>query len=279
MRKLLSAGFVRLFKAKSLWLGTALIFAMSVMVMLNEVRHVSDMEQAGYSYTAALDSCYYFVSPILGLFAAIFISLFIGTEYSDGTIRNKLMVGHTRTDIYLAHFIVCLAAGLFFIAAWLIGGLVGIPYLGLWQMGIQSVILYSLVAVFFIISFTGIYTLLCTLSTNKAVTAVAAIVIWLVLFLLSSKFYSDLSEPATVSDFMMTADGMQIGDPAPNPNYVGGSMRTLYYWILDILPTGQGILMAGTDISHPLRNIICSAAIALCTTICGILAFGKKDLK
>ena len=43
----------------------------------------------------------------MGLVAAVFISLFVGSEYSDGTIRNKLVVGHSRMRIYLANLIVC----------------------------------------------------------------------------------------------------------------------------------------------------------------------------
>ena len=46
----------------------------------------------------------------MGLVAAILTSMFIGSEYSDGTIRNKLVVGHSRMRIYLANLIVCSVA-------------------------------------------------------------------------------------------------------------------------------------------------------------------------
>lgn len=38
-----------------------------------------------------------------------FIGFFIGTDYSDGTLRNKIMVGHRRECIYLSNFITVLA--------------------------------------------------------------------------------------------------------------------------------------------------------------------------
>ena len=36
----------------------------------------------------------------MGLVAAILTSMFIGSEYSDGTIRNKLVVGHSRMRLH-----------------------------------------------------------------------------------------------------------------------------------------------------------------------------------
>lgn len=60
-----------------------------------------------YSNTDAL----IFVGGLYLIFAAaVVVGLFVGTEYSDGTIRNKLSAGHARRDIYLSKLIVCAAA-------------------------------------------------------------------------------------------------------------------------------------------------------------------------
>ena len=36
----------------------------------------------------------------IGIFIAIFVSIFVGKEQSEGIIRNKIIVGHKRINIY-----------------------------------------------------------------------------------------------------------------------------------------------------------------------------------
>lgn len=61
---------------------------------------IADMKQSGYP--TALDDRFFAYSFFIGILSAIFCSLFTGTEYSDGTIRNKIVVGHSRISIYLS---------------------------------------------------------------------------------------------------------------------------------------------------------------------------------
>lgn len=68
-----------------------------------------------------LDGCLFEGLPLMGLVSAIFTSLFIGSEYSDGTIRNKLVVGHSRMRIYLANLIVCSIASILISLAYTAG--------------------------------------------------------------------------------------------------------------------------------------------------------------
>ncbi len=44
-------------------------------------------------------------STMIGVVIAIFTSLFLGVEYSEGAIRNKISMGHKRTAIYLSNLI------------------------------------------------------------------------------------------------------------------------------------------------------------------------------
>lgn len=273
MSKLLRSNFSRLWKNRIFWLCSGFVCVCSAAYMLNAAFDQTE-------YYLNIDNYYFQLVPFLGLFIAVFTSLFLGTEYNDGTIRNKLIIGHTRADIYLANWIVCFTAGLFFLAAWLVSSLVGIPFFGLWKIGIPGLLTYIGIAVFFTAALTGIMVLLSTLLTNRAAAQVVAVLLFLGLMLLALNAYGRLWEPEFYNGIMIMADGVPTYyDPQPNPRYVSGAARILLEWIMDILPTGQGILMATQEISHPIREIICSVLIASGTTFFGILAFRKKDLK
>ena len=75
-----------------------------------------------------------------------------------------------------------------------------------------------------------------------------------------------------------TEDGMQMGEPAPNPNYVDGPRRDLYDFIVDLLPTGQCLKMYDNNIANPLRAMALSLCITVGTTAGGIALFRRKDL-
>lgn len=62
---------------------------------------------------------------------ALFACFFLGTEYSDGTIRCKISTGHCRSSIWLANFFtVCLAGAAFSLLYSATAVLVGLPLAG-----------------------------------------------------------------------------------------------------------------------------------------------------
>ena len=102
MRKLLSVNFSRLWKDKIFWLCMGAMLIYSVVYMLNGSRQAA-ISLSEYNYS--IDKYYFHFALAIGAFCSLFSSMFLGTEYSDGTIRNKIIVGHTRTSIYLANLI------------------------------------------------------------------------------------------------------------------------------------------------------------------------------
>jgi hypothetical protein len=117
--------------------------------------------------------------------------------------------------------------------------------------------------------------------TNKAGNAVAAIFIALALLILGSYFYNALCEPETYMNGMeINSDGTVIfGDEIANPAYIGGTLRTVYRVILNILPSGQQIWIADETVTHPLFMCICSLLMIVIFTSIGLSLFRKKDIK
>ena len=263
MRKLLAANFSRLWKDKTFWLCMGIMLVYSVVYMLNGCRQAT-LILSEYHYS--IDEYYFHFAIVIGAFCALFSSMFLGTEYSDGTIRNKIVVGHTRTSIYMADFILIFVVTLLLMVVWMIGALVGIPALGVWKIGGIHLLVYLLIAVMFAAAFSGIFTFVSMVSANKALTVAVSI-------------FNDLGQPEMVSGVEITANGMEMGEPAPNPNYVSGKMRILYEFILDFLPTGQGVQMWQLEISNPIRMLISSVFITAATTLGGIFVFKRKNLK
>ncbi|MDE6665072.1 MAG: hypothetical protein K2K14_02635, partial [Ruminococcus sp.] len=101
MNKLISANFARLFKSGVFKLYMIFSGGLSAfMIFMRYADYQNNMEQY-----AKLPPEYHtmdelaFVGLIYILFVVpILVGNFVGTEYSDGTIRNKLIVGHKRID-------------------------------------------------------------------------------------------------------------------------------------------------------------------------------------
>lgn len=275
MRKLLSADLYRFKRDKVFWICFLAMLVYTILAMLSNCWQVLQ-DTTSFEYT--LDTFYFVYAFPIGLLIAVFVSLFLGTEYSDGTVRNKLITGHTRRDIYLAHLFTNMIGGSLLLAAGLLGGLCGIPVLGTWKMG-RMTLVFLLISIMCVAAFASIFTLFGMLCSNKAVSAVLSILLFLGLMVAGFSLYFRLAEPEVVQGLVITKEGMQMGDPSPNPRYLTGLKREIYQFVLDFLPTGQCMQMEEVNVVHPVRMILSSLGIMLVTTLGGIAVFEKKDIK
>ena len=99
MRKLLDAEFHRLFKDQWFILTAAVMIMLFTMFIMLEPR---DAGNGGVTFAANL-MCFV---------PGVFIPNFIGAEYNDGTIRNKLARGVRRGSVLCTYLIVSVAASL-----------------------------------------------------------------------------------------------------------------------------------------------------------------------
>lgn len=275
MGRLLRANFFRLGRDTVFYLTAAAVLASAVLVSWNAAMSANEMLAAGFAVAA--EEVFFTHAPVMGLFYAVFVSLFLGTEYSDGTIRNKLVVGHNRRQVYGAGFLTCFAAGLVFTALWLLGSAPGLILVG--PMDIRSFLLDVLIAVGFTAAFTAIFTGISMASSNKAVTIVLNLLCWLLLVLAASALYDRLCEPELCSGAVFTGHGIEIQDPEPNPLYLAGMTRSVCQCLLELLPTGQAMLLADAAVVSPARQLLLSVIVLAGATAIGFAVFRRKNLK
>jgi ABC-type transport system involved in multi-copper enzyme maturation permease subunit len=275
MRKLLRANLYRLWRDKIFWICTAAMLGFSMFMVLQGGR-ADALEGWGR------DLDYYYFNPpaYCGLILAVAIARFIGTDYDDGTIRNKCVIGHTRSELYLANLLTCLLYTTVLFAAWAVGGLAGIPYFGLWSMGLAGYFQMMVLELLAFLAMASFLVCIAQFITNRSASVITVFAA-MAIFMLGCYFYNALCQPETYMDgYTIHSNGtVDFGDEVVNPAYLAGTVRVVYEAILYILPTGQQIWIANETMTQPVFMGICSVAFFTVFTVIGLLLFRKKDLK
>lgn len=279
MSRLLCADFAKLKKNRFFWLC---IIGMVGFGLFMKIMEYITMQQ--YSDEAPpLDSMLSVYSMVIGFLTAAFVSLFVGTEYSDGTIRNKIIIGHSRAAIYFSNLITCSAAGFFMCLAYLLPALAaGIPLCGIKTADFRYLAGMILCSFIMTLAFTSLCTLVGMLCQNKAMTAVITILSVCLLFAASVYISAKLNEPETYPEISAFADDGSVIDArdVPNPGYVRGTQRQIYEFLDEFLPTGQSVILTRGDkgASFLLMSAY-SAGITAVAAGMGIFIFRKRDIK
>lgn len=277
MKKLLSANFYRLWKSKCFWVTLAALFGLCLGQCLFGIESARRMMEQGYEEVR--NKNFFYCAPMVGPFLAVFIGFFVGTEYSDGTIRSKLTVGYRRWQVYFANFLTCFVGSWAFLAAWWMAWLPFLAVLGPLEMGLSGAMRYALAAVGFFAVYTAIFTALASCVPHKALAVILSLAVFVGLFLVGSKIVSVLD----VSEFYSGAvfrEGDLVALPStPDPRYLTGRARAICEFFQDLLPSSQSLRMARAQMEAPFRCTLLSAVLTVCVTILGAAAFRRKDIK
>ena len=213
---------------------------------------------------------------------AVFIPFFIGVEYSDGTIRNKIAVGHTRADIYLANVIVCYAAGfLQFITYSIVSTLSALLFIGPYSLTSMGQIPWRIgSSLFIILVYTAVYSLIAMLDSNKARALVIELALAFVFVMLMTQIYSDLQEPELTNQVVMSETGeMVLEENIPNRKYVDGTKRVVYEWLDACLPEDQAMYVIDSETVFSVKAPLCMLGESMVLIVAGVSLFRKKDIK
>lgn len=276
MMSLLSTMLFRLRRSKPFWCLMAFEAVAGLILPILNYRN-----NRRYLQEIPLDSNSFAFVTFMVVLSAVLASLFLGTEHSDGAIRNKIIVGNRRHQIYLANLSAVYLGSLLLCACFLVPYLaVGIPLLGFYQTEISVILLNLLTAAVLMLAVTSIYTALTMLNQNKAIVVAVCILLSFAILMAGAYINAALTAPEFLDGVSIDqATGVLQQEVIPNPRYLRGTMREVFTFLYDFLPGGQAIALSSMEVASPYRLMAYSLAISLVSSAVGGFFFRRKDLK
>ena len=249
MRNLMHANFIRYISR----LSTLIAFMISLTLGL-----VTAFDSSKESYVNGIKNDYF--SPELQyllfvFFLAVIVSVVnIGSEFAAGTIRNKLVSGYTKMEIFFSELILSIIFSvILFILYYLPFIVKGWKYLG----DLDYILEVTALLLLSILSLTVFAVFLCFLTENRIIAVVIGIMVVVVMLMSADAVEKRLKEPQynqetiyedgsrmlvmgngvirTFSDNAITDDvGVKEIRDIPNPKYVDGIFRKVLSFALEI---------------------------------------------
>ena len=232
MLRLIKASLIRYLKSPFLIVAFLCSLVLGIIHGVNEWRFIhQDLD----SYNAYV----WLVSPMSDIWfkcsiwvLIVLISLEIGKEFSEGTIRNKLYIGHTRMSIYLSEMISCLVMVLISYLMFMIPTLIGGRYFFSELSAVACMCLLGELLLFFAV--WGIFSaVLSMLITNRAVGVVAVFSVMLFFAVINTNLrsYYYNTDPVEITSTVVeiSEDGKPYSfeETEKNPWYLDGIPKAL----------------------------------------------------
>lgn len=237
MIKLLRADLTRMMRSKCLWICAAIAFLLCL----------GDMT-LGINGATFLTGGVFNDFPIIVMIIAVLVPTFLGTEYSNNTIRNKLAVGATRTQVYLASLFSSMIGALVITAAGSAYRIIkyiakavkyNTKHIGYEPMPTERLVLGIVICVSAVTAACAFFTLLGMLITKKSSGIVWSVFITALLYGASLFMGARLKETEMNFSSHMGDDGYFTEyEWTKNDRYVSGFPRAALGSLYTMIPFG-----------------------------------------
>ena len=269
MRNLLQANLRRMVRSRAFLIAVLAELAYTALVVLVCWDHYAT-GTGNYTIESILTAGFGLMGylPIPSLIAAPLLSLHLGADYSDNTLRNKLIVGHTRAEVYLADTLTCViaAVGLDVLYLVLSGVLCVYPVLGmsgaLLRVPPGQMLVWIGMALLARAAWASVIKLTVTLLGNRTTASIAGLLL-------------------VLAAAGLCAFGFQELEYLTRHPAAAGLETRMSFWrlALDVLPTGQYLQVSRLDTPDLWRMPLLSLAVIAASTGIGLALFRRKDLK
>lgn len=292
MSRLLRADVARLWKSKTFWVCLFILCLYAIYMPLQIYYNLRDYPD----YCVTLEEMLFNGMLSVQVVIAIFIGLFVGTQYSDGFLRNKLIIGHARVAVYGSNLIVVLiaitimdlAVSVLSIVIYrlLVGGLSGSITVFTVLYLCEYMALAACGALFLLISMAV---------SSKAVGSVVVVVTAFVLLIAAidiemrlnsishngEEVYVGAGDNFTYAYIDGEGNVVEVEITEDTPHYMTGKKRERYEFLYDFLPSGQSVqFISMVKIPDDMVKFpLYSMSIMIATSVCGVFIFCKKNVK
>ena len=256
--RLLGADTVRMYHSRCFWMCLGGMLMMAVGFLL--------MQGTAMDYTVPLSRVIFLPMSFYGVAVAALISMFVGEDFADGFIRNKLIAGRSRKAVFLSTLMVCWTAC---VVIYLIT--TGFTYLA-GSFFFEADILFLefvrhlLLGILTCLAYGSIF---CTVSKLVGKKASAVLIcMGLAFFML---FFALHTNQVMVQP--------EYKNGIPNPHYVSGLRKAIYALLHDGNPTGQAAQLSAMHIFHSIRWIVWDLGWMLTAAVLGPALFQRSDIR
>ncbi len=281
VNKLLKAALYRLKLQKLFWILLATSFICGVAF---GIISVSENDLDGL-----------FMAPLFGIMS-IYVSLSIGQEYNDATIRNKVIVGHTKGSIFVSELIINAFVCLVMMLAFVLPAFICCYSKLLSNTTMETMLMVLICLLLATVVYATIFTLISCLISQKAIGAILCILIVFAMAFSANRLEFSIFQVENITIEQTNESGEIISEEIiENPSYVDGLARKIYIAVDSFIPNGQvNNLMTYLRITsnnnenrelqtfckemlpfYPMYSI----GLAIVLSCAGWLAFRKKELK
>lgn len=251
-------------------LTTLFINGLVIYIMLRNIALISwEQMMFGFSGISLFTS---------GAFAA----LFLGEEYSDCTIRNKLMIGATRTQIYFANTLTVMAGGVFMTAAEKIIPLLTVLFGKMhgFAMSAADIAFGLLIYVCAVEASCALFAMIGTNVTKRSASVALTLALTIISYIGAPAIKNKLDVPQMMTVEVLGEDHVTVLEKyeEPNPDGVTGAPRVLLESLYNTLSFGQLSQAPRQTDARPYLPLY-SLGTAVAAAGAGVLVFRRKDLK
>lgn len=257
MRKMLSANLSRLWKSPSLWLFLVSILGLAMAFML--------MQYTAMDYAVPLSRVIFLPLSLYGVAAAAFVSVFVGTDFSDGVIRNKILAARRRSDVVLSHIVTsCVGCAWVYLMTTAFCAGVSV-FLFENDVTAKQFGLFLFLGLGMSLAYASLFCAITLLCGSKVQAIIGCMALSMLLLFLSLH-----------TNLILVQEEFRNG--VLNPHYATGIKRALYGILHDLNPCGQAAQLSAWSYFEPARGVLCSLFWVAAASWLSCALFRRKDL-